>query len=211
MKIENVKKTGTTTIALTYDGGIVAAADKRATAGTLIAHKVARKISPIDCHAILTISGWVGDAQYLIRLLDSEARLYRMNSGHRMPLKSMATMLSNYLNYYRHYPYMIQLLLAGIDDQGSHIFAIDADGGAIEDRYAASGSGSIVAYGVLEDRFRDKMNKEEAMRLAIRALNAAMSRDCATGDGIDVCYVDESGIHFLSKEEIEDVLKRMRK
>ncbi|MCD6158078.1 MAG: hypothetical protein J7J75_00355 [Euryarchaeota archaeon] len=121
----DVNKTGTTTVALKYSDGVVVAADKRASAGTYIASKTARKILQVDEHMVLTISGYVGDAQYLARLADSEARYFRMRSGKRISVKALSTLLSNYLNYYRYVPYVISLILAGYDDTGSHVVQID--------------------------------------------------------------------------------------
>lgn len=206
----NVNKTGTTTVALKYSDGVVVAADKRASAGTYIASKTARKILQVDEHMVLTISGYVGDAQYLARLADSEARYFRMRSGKRISVKALSTLLSNYLNYYRYVPYVISLILAGYDDTGSHVFQIDLDGGILEEEYTATGSGSIVAIGVLDDRYKKGMTLDEALELAIRAIARAMGRDAATGDGIDVAYVNAEGVHYLRSDEIEQYLSRIK-
>jgi len=206
----DVNKTGTTTVALKYSDGVVVAADKRASAGTYIASKTARKILQVDEHMVLTISGYVGDAQYLARLADSEARYFRMRSGKRISVKALSTLLSNYLNYYRYVPYVISLILAGYDDTGSHVFQIDLDGGILEEEYTATGSGSIVAIGVLDDRYKKGMTLDEALELAIRAIARAMGRDAATGDGIDVAYVNAEGVHYLRSDEIEQYLSRIK-
>jgi len=206
----DVNKTGTTTVALKYSDGVVVAADKRASAGTYIASKTARKILQVDEHMVLTISGYVGDAQYLARLADSEARYFRMRSGKRISVKALSTLLSNYLNYYRYAPYVISLILAGYDDTGSHVFQIDLDGGILEEEYTATGSGSIVAIGVLDDRYKKGMTLDEALELAIRAIARAMGRDAATGDGIDVAYVNAEGVHYLRSDEIEQYLSRIK-
>jgi len=206
----DIKKTGTTTVALKYSDGVVVAADKRASAGTYIASKTAKKILQVDEHMVLTISGFVGDAQYLARLADSEARYFRMRSGKRISVRALSTLLSNYLNYYRYMPYVISLILAGYDDTGSHVFQVDLDGGVLEEEYTATGSGSIVAIGVLDDRYRKGMTLDEALELAIRAIARAMGRDAATGDGIDLAYVNAEGVHYLKPEDIDQYLKRIK-
>ncbi|RLF67155.1 MAG: proteasome subunit beta [Thermoplasmata archaeon] len=209
-QLVGVNKTGTTTIALKYADGVVVAADKRASAGTYIASKAARKILQVDEHMVLTISGYVGDAQYLARLADTEARYFRMKSGKRISVKALSTMLSNYLNSYRYSPYIISVILAGYDDTGSHIFQIDLDGGILEEEYTATGSGSIVAIGVLDDRYEKGMTLDEALELAIRAIVRAIGRDTATGDGMDVAYVNAEGVHYLKPEDIEQYLARIK-
>ena len=74
---------GTTTVGLVCKDGIVLLSDKRATMGTLVAHKIVQKSFTIDKHIGATVAGAVADAQALIRLLQAEAKLYRMRRGRR--------------------------------------------------------------------------------------------------------------------------------
>lgn len=202
MEMENKK--GTTTLGLVFKDGIVAAAEHRATMGTLIAHKVAKKIFKIDEHMLLTTAGLVGDAQLLARFLRVEAELYKLEREGPMPVKGAATLMANILNQRKFYPYYVQLIIAGVDNTGPHIFSLDAAGGAIEDIYTTTGSGSPYVFGVLEDHYRKDMTEEEAIDLAIRAMTAAMKRDAASGDGMDVVVITKKGYRELSDEEIEE-------
>ncbi|MCD6448166.1 MAG: archaeal proteasome endopeptidase complex subunit beta [Thermoplasmata archaeon] len=197
-------KKGTTTLGLVFKDGIVAAAEHRATMGTLIAHKVAKKIFKIDEHMLLTTAGLVGDAQLLARFLRVEAELYKLEREETMPVKGAATLMANILNQRKFYPYYVQLIIAGVDNTGPHIFSLDAAGGAIEDIYTTTGSGSPYVFGVLEDHYRKDMTEEEAIDLAIRAMTAAMKRDAASGDGMDVVVITKKGYRELSDEEIEE-------
>ncbi len=202
MEMENKK--GTTTLGLVFKDGIVAAAEHRATMGTLIAHKVAKKIFKIDEHMLLTTAGLVGDAQLLARFLRVEAELYKLEREGPMPVRGAATLMANILNQRKFYPYYVQLIIAGVDNTGPHIFSLDAAGGAIEDIYTTTGSGSPYVFGVLEDNYRKDMTEEEAIDLAIRAMTAAMKRDAASGDGMDVVVITKKGYRELSDEEIEE-------
>jgi len=197
-------KKGTTTLGLVFKDGIVAAAEHRATMGTLIAHKVAKKIFKIDEHMLLTTAGLVGDAQLLARFLRVEAELYKLEREGPMPVRGAATLMANILNQRKFYPYYVQLIIAGVDNTGPHIFSLDAAGGAIEDIYTTTGSGSPYVFGVLEDNYRKDMTEEEAIDLAIRAMTAAMKRDAASGDGMDVVVITKKGYRELSDEEIEE-------
>ncbi|MCA1820129.1 MAG: hypothetical protein LC620_08810, partial [Halobacteriales archaeon] len=60
-------------------------------------------------------------------------------------------------------------------------------------------------YGVLEDRIGADLNVKEAVDLAIRGLNAAMRRDSASGNGMDIAVIDAQGFRRLTEE---DILKR---
>ncbi len=207
--MEMESKKGTTTLGLVFKDGIVAAAEHRATMGTLIAHKVAKKIFKIDEHMLLTTAGLVGDAQLLARFLRVEAELYKLEREEAMPVKGAATLMANILNQRKFYPYYVQLIIGGVDNTGPHIFSLDAAGGAIEDIYTTTGSGSPYVFGVLEDHYKKDMTEDEAIDLAIRAMTAAMKRDAASGDGIDVVVITKKGYRELSDEEIEERKKKL--
>ncbi|MEM1513313.1 MAG: archaeal proteasome endopeptidase complex subunit beta [Candidatus Thermoplasmatota archaeon] len=202
-------KKGTTTLAMVCKDGVVAAAERRATMGTLIAHKVAKKIYKIDDHLLLTTAGLVGDAQILARFMKVESELYKLEREEKMPVKGAATLMANFLNQRKFYPYYVQLIIGGVDSSGPHIFSLDPAGGAIEDIYTTTGSGSPYVFGVLEDNYRKDMSVEEGINLAIRALVAAMRRDSASGDGIDIVAITDKEYIELKDEEIEERKKKI--
>ncbi|HEC81312.1 MAG TPA: archaeal proteasome endopeptidase complex subunit beta [Thermoplasmatales archaeon] len=205
---EEVKKTGTTTLGMVCKDGVVVATERRATMGTLIAHKTTKKLFKIDDHLALTTAGLVGDVQVLARYLSAEAKLYKLSRETKMPVEAAATLMANILNQRKFYPYYVQLIIGGYDLSGGHIYSLDAAGGAIPDKYTSTGSGSPYVFGVLEDHYREDMTVDEGVDLAIRAITAAMKRDSASGDGIDIAVITSDGFRFLSDDE---VVKRKEK
>jgi len=206
MREEKVKETGTTTLGLVCKDGVVLATERRATMGGMIAHKTTKKLFQIDEHLALTTAGLVGDVQILARYLRAEAKLYRLSTGIPMPVEAAATLMANILNKNKFTPYYVQLIIAGYDLEGAHVYSLDAAGGAIPDKYVSTGSGSPYVYGVLEDQYRDDMDIEEGLNLAIRAISAAMKRDSASGDGVDVAVITKEGFRFIPEDEVR---KRM--
>ena len=203
-------KEGTTTLGLTCKDGVVIATEHRATMGTLIAHKKTQKLFKIDDNIGLTVAGLVGDAQILARYLRAEAELYRLKRGTQMPVKSAATMLSNILNGRRYFPYWVQLVVAGVDTEGYHVYSLDAAGGSIPDDYVTTGSGSPYVYGVLEDHYQEGLKVEDGIDLAIRSLTAAMKRDSASGNGISVASITEKEFKELDDKEVQKRLEKMK-
>ncbi len=182
--------TGTTTVGLTFNGGVVLATEKRATMGYLIASKKAKKIYRIADRIGMTIAGGVGDAQQLARIMTVECSLYEIRRGKPITVAAASTLLSNYLNQNRYFPYYVQLLVGGYDRNGPSVYAVDALGGATrEEEFISTGSGSPMALGVLEDQYRTDMDEKDAADLAIRALKAAMRRDIASGEDISVVVI----------------------
>ncbi len=206
--VEKVKEylKGTTTIGLAASEGVVLISDKRATMGTLIAHKVVNKSFIIDKHVAATVAGSVGDAQALIRWMRSEARLYRMRKGEEISIGALSNLMGNVLFSQRYYPYIVQLVIGGVDKTGSKVFSLDPLGSSIEDKVVSTGSGSPYAYGVLEDAYREDMDVEETVRIGVRAMKAALQRDAMTGNGIDVIRITKEGAVKLSKEETDKII-----
>lgn len=195
---------GTTTVGIVCSDGVVLATEQRATMGNFIASKTAKKIYQIDNLVGMTTAGSVGDAQQIVRVISVESKLFKMRRQESVTIKGIATLLSNLLSGQRYYPLMVQLLIGGYDKNGPAVYSLDALGGKIEETKAvATGSGSPMAYGVLEDRYRDDITVEEGVDLAIRALHNAMKRDSASGEGIDVVVITKDKYERLDQEEVK--------
>ncbi|MDD3575205.1 archaeal proteasome endopeptidase complex subunit beta [Methanospirillum sp.] len=194
---------GTTTVGIVFETGVVLASEKRATMGYLISNKAAKKIYQVASRIGLTTAGGVGDAQQLARLMTVEANLYEIRRGKPISVQAASTLLSNILHGNRMFPFYVQLLIGGVDENGPVIFSVDAVGGSgKEDGIVATGSGSPMAYGVLEDRYTLGMNERNAIELAIRALRSAIKRDAGSGEGITVVVITKEAYRELSDEEI---------
>lgn len=211
MEEKDVTKTGTTTLGMICKDGVVIATETRATMGTLIAHKTTKKLYKIDEHIALATAGLVGDLQVLARYLNAEANLYRLKRDIKMPVESAATLMSNILNQRKFYPYFVQLILAGYDDTGGHVYSLDAAGGAIPDKYTSAGSGSPYVFGVLEDTYKNDLATNDGVDIAIRAITAATSRDSASGGKIDVAVITKDGFKEISEEEIKKHIEKLAK
>ncbi len=203
---------GTTTVGLVCKNGVVMATEKRATMGSFIASRRAKKIYKIAERVAMTTAGAVGDAQFLARLISVEIKLYEIRKEEKPTIRAIATLLSNILNSTRWYPYFVQLLVGGVDRRGPSIYSIDLLGGAIEEiDIVATGSGSPTAYGVLEDRYTSDITVDEGVELAVRAIHSAMRRDTASGDGIDVVKITEEGYFELSRDEVEKIIAKVKR
>ncbi len=195
---------GTTTVGLVFEGGVVLAADKRATMGTFIAAKDVQKVHMVSDRIALTMAGGVGDAQQLTHLLRAELELYKYSRGRELTVKGASTLVANILQGNKYFPYMVQLIIAGYDSK-PRVFDLDPFGGLLEDKYVSTGSGSVVAYGVLDENYADKMNESDAVKLAARAVKAAMKRDNATGEGVDVLVITRDHVKKYSPQEVASI------
>ncbi|MHA1966504.1 MAG: proteasome subunit beta [Candidatus Hodarchaeales archaeon] len=190
---------GTTGLALKFADGIIIAADRRASMGTFVASKHAKKVHKLNEYTGIGIAGLVSDAQSLIDLMKAELSLYELENGFRPTTRVAGSLLATIIHggYRRYQPYWVQLLVGGVDRRGAHIYVLDPSGSVSEEDYFAIGSGTLLAIGVLEVTWKPEMTKAKAKELAITALKTAIGRDTATGNGID-------GIIFSTKEEVPE-------
>lgn len=206
MNEENYKK-GTTTVAVVCRDGIVLAADRRATAGGMVVSKKTEKIQLINGDLAVTMAGTVSDAQLLVKLIKAELNLKKIRTGRKPTVKEAANLLGGmvYENIRRMslIPGISHFLLGGKDSTGHYLYDLFADGSVtLVDDYISSGSGSVFAYGVLETLYKKDMDLDEGVKLVIKAINSALQRDIATGDGIDIVTVSKDGVKKVFEQEI---------
>lgn len=206
--MEGQKKTGTTTVALKCRDGVILAADKRATMGHFISNKDALKIYQVDDNIAMTIAGGVGDAQSIVRTLRAESKLFKMNRKHPMTVKGIATLASNILNGNRYYPYLVMSIIAGVDTK-PRVFSIDPVGGLMEEDYISTGSGSPIAYGVLESEYSKDKTIKENLQTAAKAIKIAQMRDSASGNGVTLATITKDGFKKFDEAEVNKILESL--
>lgn len=196
---------GTTTVGIMCRDGVILAADKRATAGFVV-NKRTQKIHKITDNMAVTMAGLVSDAQLLVKLIRAEVKLKDLSTLRTSTVKEtanlLAGMLYSNLRKMSMVPGIVSFLLAGHDSEGHHLWDLGIDGSTtdVED-YVSDGSGSIFAIGVLEALYKKGMTVEEGVKLAVRAIGAALQRDVNTGNGIDVIVIDSKGVRTVLEKD----------
>ncbi|WP_254831236.1 archaeal proteasome endopeptidase complex subunit beta [Haloglomus salinum] len=202
---EKVNTTGTTTIGITTDEGVVIATDMRASlGGRFVSNKNVQKVEQIHPSGALTLVGSVGGAQSFIRSLRAEVNLYEARRGEDMNIEALATLAGNFA---RGGPFFaINPILGGVDDDGHHVYSIDPAGGVMEDDYTVTGSGLTVAYGTLEREYSDDLTIDEAKQVAASGVKAAVERDTGSGNGVFLAEVTEEGVDINGHKDFDEVL-----
>lgn len=207
--MQETLKTGTTTVGILFKDGVVLASESKSTMGWLVASKTSQKIYAIDEKIAVTTAGGAGDTQALIRIIKAEINLYKITRNTDFTVKAAASLLSNILSNNRYYPYMAMLIVGGFDRDGPHLWSIDAVGGAEEEKsFTSTGSGSPVAFGVLENDYKDNMTKDEAVKLAVRSIRSARERDVMSGGReINVIVITKDGLEQIPQEKTKELAK----
>ena len=200
-----VNKTGTTTVGIATEEGVVVATDMRASlGGRFVSNKSVQKVEQIHPTAVLTLVGSVGGAQSFIRTLRAEADLYEVRRDEPMSVHALATLAGNFA---RGGPWFaINPVLAGVDHEGSHVYSIDPAGGVMKDDYTVTGSGMALAYGTIEGEYDREMSLADARDLAVRAVEAASARDTGSGNGVYVATVTGDGVDIEGFDDTAEAL-----
>ncbi|MEK0344647.1 MAG: proteasome subunit beta [Nitrosopumilus sp.] len=198
---------GTTTVGIKAKDCVILCADMRASAGYFIANNNTMKIQKIDLHAGLTLAGGVADAQNIVDILRYHANLHRVEQENPIAIHSLARLCSLIFHQNRGYPFMADILLGGYDVNGPALFNVDMFGSVEEKSYVTTGSGSPVAYGLLEEKYKENLTVEEAKKIALQAVKAAIIRNIGTGDGINIAVMDKDGFRLLTDEQKKTVIE----
>ncbi len=181
----------TTIVTLKFADGVVMAGDRRATAGSTIAHRSMDKVFPADRFSAIAISGSAAMSTEMVRLFQVQLEHYEKVEGVALSLEGKANQLAQMVRMnlgMAMQGFVVVPLLCGYDVARAEgrIFDYDAAGGRYEEAdYQATGSGGTYAKTTVRLGYRDAMPFDDAVELAILSLYEAADADSATG-GPDV-------------------------
>ena len=207
METQNKLKTGTTTVGLIAKDAVVMAADMRASFGHIAYDEESPKVYKITDNIILTTAGMVGDLLTLVRFAKSQAKLYEIERETKMTPNALVNFLSNILNANRYYPFGVQFLIGGLN-KTAELYELTPDGGILKrEQFAVSGSGTEFAMAVLDQNYKEGIEEQEAIELAIKAVSASKKRDIYSGGkSITVMVCSRKGIRELAEKEVKKIL-----
>jgi proteasome beta subunit len=185
---------GATTIGVVCADGVILASEKRVTYGNFVVSKGGKKVFKITDQIGVACAGLVGDMQILAREVEAQANLFSMEVGRLISIRAASKLMANILFNRRYAPLITQTIVGGLDDEGPALYVLDVLGSLIPDKYAAVGSGTEIAVGVLEEEYKEGMSIEDAKALVTRAIKSAISRDAMSGDGVDFLIITKDGI-----------------
>lgn len=206
---QNMLKSNTSIVGIVCKDGVIMAADRRATAGTLIASKNETKLTTVNDYLIMSWTGGVSDAQLTRKMLSAELRLKELKTRSRPSVEESANLLAMLL--YRNIrtpsmvPSIVGTLLCGFNEDGSvQLFSIWPDGAIMKvtDYDANVSSGMPYILGLLERQYQKDISVKEGVELAKECIKSSTQRDAGSGNGIDVFTITKDGIKHVVSEEI---------
>jgi proteasome beta subunit len=182
---------GATVVGISYNEGVLLAAEKRVSFGNFVVNKNIKKTFSVTDHVGAACAGMVADMQVLVRQVEALAKIRKLETRRNVPPNSVAKLMSVIMFERRYFPLLTQVIVGGIN-QKPEIYTLDPLGSVLPDDYAAVGTGAELALGIMDAEFKPDMSEEKVRELATRAIRSAIQRDAASGDGIDILYVTRS-------------------
>jgi len=183
---------GATAVGITYNDGVVFASERRIAYGNFVVSKTTKKTFVITPHVGAACAGLVADMQILSLQIAALAKIRKMEIKRDVPPNTIAKMMSNMMYERRFFPLLTQVIVGGLVDKPV-IFTLDPLGSVLPDDYAAVGTGAEMALGILDQQYKKELTETEAIDLAVKSIRAAIMRDSASGDNIDVLVIDKNG------------------
>jgi len=188
MPLPKATSTGTTIVGCIFDGGVVIAADTRATSGPIVADKNCEKLHYISPQIWCAGAGTAADTEFTTALISSQLELHSLSTGRKPRVVTCMTLLKQHLFRYQGH-IGAYLVVAGVDPTGTHLFTVHAHGSTDKLPYVTMGSGSLAAMAVFETKWEKHLTREKAVDLCSEAILAGIFNDLGSGSNVDVCVI----------------------
>lgn len=184
---------GATAVGITYNDGVLLAAEKRVSYGNFVVNKNTKKTFNVTDHVGAACAGMVADMQVLVRQVSALSKIRKLETRRNVEPNSVAKLMSVIMFERRYFPLLTQVVVGGVTTGKPEIYTLDPLGSVLPDRYAAVGTGAEMALGVMDAEFSEDLDEEKATNLALKAIRSSIQRDSASGDGIDILIINKNG------------------
>jgi proteasome beta subunit len=183
---------GATAVGISFNNGVLLASEQRVSFGNFLVNKNTKKTFVLTENVGAACAGMVADMNVLARQVAALSKIRKMEIRRKVPTNSVAKLMSVIMFERRYFPLLTQVIVGGYDTK-PRIYTLDPLGSLLPDEYAAVGSGAEMALGILDAQYNSQMNEDDAKNLAVKSIRAAIQRDAASGDGIDILTINNRG------------------
>ncbi|KAI6185490.1 Proteasome subunit beta [Aphelenchoides besseyi] len=203
--------TGTTLVAVEFDGGVVVGTDSRTSAGSFIASRVTDKITPITNHLVVLRAGTAADTQAVADLARYQIEVYSIMENAPLSIYRSSQVFRKFLYNYRE-QLGASCIVAGYDEkEGGQVYTIPSGGMLVRQHFTSSGSGGHYIMTYFDNNWRPGMSVEEVKQLVKRGVALAVHRDDASGGVVRLAVIDKNGyqpeIHRYDRNDLPEFAK----
>jgi proteasome alpha subunit len=204
---------GATTAGVIFKNGVVLVADRRIPNPKLAEPTSLEKVHQIDEHVACATAGLVADARVLVDYARLAAQINRVTYAEPMPVELLVRRICDYKQQYTQFggvrPFGTALLVGGYDDVGLHLFETEPSGSLTSFLATATGGNKGPAMELFEHKYREGMDTDEAILLALEGLRQSLDEGANLAT-VEVCtLVEGKGFTRLPPEEIQKYASRL--
>ncbi|PIK60796.1 putative proteasome subunit beta type-6-like isoform X2 [Apostichopus japonicus] len=176
--LKHEESTGTTIMAVEFDGGVVIGADSRTTTGAYIANRIRLSCS----------------TQAIADVVSFQLEFHSIQMQQK-PLVHTAANLFREMCYKYRDSLMAGIIVAGWDEKkGGQVFSVPLGGMIVQQGVALGGSGSTYMYAYVDATYKDNMTKEECYNFVSKGIALSMMRDGSSGGVIRLAAITKDGV-----------------
>eukprot|EP00357_Protocruzia_adherens_P019579 CAMPEP_0114990080 /NCGR_PEP_ID=MMETSP0216-20121206/10573_1 /TAXON_ID=223996 /ORGANISM="Protocruzia adherens, Strain Boccale" /LENGTH=208 /DNA_ID=CAMNT_0002353167 /DNA_START=97 /DNA_END=723 /DNA_ORIENTATION=+ len=188
--------TGTTIMAVCYDGGVMVGADSRTSSGSIVSSRATNKIDQLHKKIFVCRSGVASHTQITCQYVQHWLNMHTIELDGDLPQVKTAAKLFQQIIYHNK-GLVAGILCAGFDDvEGPQIYQIGLGGTVVPSRVALSGSGSVFIYGYADANYKENMTRAEAKEFLTNSISLAMSRDASSGGMVRLTDIHADGTDY---------------
>eukprot|EP00088_Acartia_fossae_P044029 TRINITY_DN4666_c0_g1_i1.p1 TRINITY_DN4666_c0_g1~~TRINITY_DN4666_c0_g1_i1.p1 ORF type:complete len:246 (+),score=54.08 TRINITY_DN4666_c0_g1_i1:52-738(+) len=186
--------TGTTLVAVEFDGGVVIGADSKTSMGTWVANRVTDKLTPVTDTIFCCRSGSAADTQAVTDVVKYKLSFAEVEQGRPATVRDAAMAFREICYEYRD-SLMAGLIVAGYDEvNGGQVYRVPIGGMCVHQPMAIGGSGSTYLFGLMDTRYDPKMSRDSCIELVLQAVTQAIRRDGSSGGCCRMAIITKDGV-----------------
>ncbi|KAH8285540.1 hypothetical protein KR054_010633 [Drosophila jambulina] len=185
--------TGTTIMAVEFDGGVVIGADSRTSAGAYVTNRVTDKLTRITDKIYCCRSGSAADTQAIADIVAYSLNYHENRTGKEALVLEAASEFRNFCYNYRD-SLLAGIIVAGWDEQsGGQVYSVPLGGMMVRDPCTIGGSGSSFIYGYVKEHHKPNMEQEDCVEFVKKAVQHAIYRDGSSGGVVRIGIINKDG------------------
>lgn len=157
------------------------------------------KMLQLSDRLLMAVAGEPGDTVQFAEYISKNIQLYKMRNGYELSTNAAANFtrrnLADALRSQR--PKYVNMLIAGVDDQGPSLFFMDYLGSLIQVPFAVHGYGGMFTLSIMDRYYKKDMTKEEALDLLKKCIAEIQKRFLVDSPHFKARVVTKTGVEDL--------------
>ncbi|KAG5264908.1 hypothetical protein AALO_G00259340 [Alosa alosa] len=190
--------TGTTILAVKFNGGVIIGSDSRASmGGSYVSSKTINKLIQVHDRIFCCIAGSLADAQAVTKMAKFQLSFHSIQMESPPLVKAAASVMKE-LCYSNKDELQAGFITAGWDrKKGPQVYTVSLGGMLLSQPFTIGGSGSTYIYGYVDSKYKPDMSREECLQFATNAIALAMGRDNVSGGVVHLVVITEDGAEHV--------------